>query len=365
VSSRSQRVEVASRRRLRLPWTRPAAIAVVVLAIAAAACGSSSSSLPAAGTASPAAAASGFYQNFVRGNISSACDYAEPSEQSRCNSVFSSNRFTATVSNLDIGQTFTDGNQALVVFTFTQSCGSSGSSSATTCSPGNSNPSAGLPSLQTALSSSSGNDVVACVDVGGLWYVEFAAGGGTGASTGATGAGTGSTGTTGGAASSSLPAEGTGSPAAAVSGFIQNEAGGNSSSACDYVAPSEQSKCNSAFSEAHVTVTISNPGIGQTFTDGNQALVVFTTTNGCASTSVSGATPTSTCFSNSSPSAGLPSSDAGFGAALQAALSASDSTVVPCVDIGGLWYVELAAGGTGTTGSSGTTGNSSGDTGTT
>jgi hypothetical protein len=155
--------------------------------------------------------------------------------------------------------------------------------------------------------------------------------------------------------SSNTPAAGHGSPAAAVVGFLQGLANNNVASACSYAAPNEQSQCNAGFAKG-VSVTQSGFGTGNTFTDGNQALVVLVASSYCIG---AGSAPTTTtCFSNSDPNKDLPSSAAGFQSALNVAFGSSVSPLAAAVQVNGQWYAEFAAGGggAGTTGATGVTG---------
>jgi hypothetical protein len=165
--------------------------------------------------------------------------------------------------------------------------------------------------------------------------------------------------------SGGLPASGTGSPAAAASGFVQALENHDSSTACSFVVPDQQATCKTDFSSAVSSFT--SPGIGNTFTDSDQALVAMTATKACL-----GTTPASTvCNANSNANQGLPTSDAGFASAYQAALGSSTQLTLACEQVDGQWYVNLGltGGATGTTGATttstpGTTG-ATGNTGTT
>jgi hypothetical protein len=150
--------------------------------------------------------------------------------------------------------------------------------------------------------------------------------------------------------SSGLPAAGTGTPQAAVSGFIGNLPT-SVSAACGYVVPSEQAQCNKTF--AGGTFSIANPAIGKSFQDGNEALVVVLSTDSC--TGLAGST--SICNSNTDASAGLPSSQADFATAFQATFQSNSTAVAPCIEFGGVWYVELAPGGTASSSATAVTGN--------
>jgi len=161
--------------------------------------------------------------------------------------------------------------------------------------------------------------------------------------------------------SGGLGTAGTGSPSAALSGFIGGLVNSNPATACTFVAPNQQSECNKGF--ANASLKTSGLGLGNTFTDGSQAIQVVTASSFCLG--VGAAPTTTTCLSNSNKNAGLPSSDAGFAAALATTFSSSSSPDTACVDINGAWYVELAPGGgpatstsTGATGATGPTGGS-------
>jgi hypothetical protein len=153
-----------------------------------------------------------------------------------------------------------------------------------------------------------------------------------------------------GSSGNGLPAAGTGTPQAAVSGFIGNLPT-DVSAACGYVVPSQQAQCNKTF--AGGTFSITSPSIGQSSVDGNEALVVVLSTNSC--TGLAGST--SICNSNTNASAGLPSSQSDFATAFQATFASNATAVAPCIEFGGVWYVELAPGGTASSSATGATGN--------
>ncbi len=127
------------------------------------------------------------------------------------------------------------------------------------------------------------------------------------------------------------------SPKAAVAGFLSGVTSGGSG-LCPYVDPSDQSDCTSELGEVHTSLTgaytIANDAI-----QGDEALVAVTGSV-CISFSA-GTTATSTCGHNSDSSAGLPTSTGGFQQAYESAVEASgdnDSTI-PCIEVGGSWYV--------------------------
>lgn len=163
--------------------------------------------------------------------------------------------------------------------------------------------------------------------------------------------------------SAGLPSPGHGSPAAAASGFVQGLSQGNGTGACAYVVPDQESACTAALPSSHFT--FESPGIGNTKTVGDQALVSIISTKACISQTSS----TTNCVSNSNPNQGLPSSDSGFASAYSAAQGTSDALTLPMQNVNGQWYVNLGlpTGNTGTTGATGTTGTGSttGTTGTT
>jgi hypothetical protein len=102
--------------------------------------------------------------------------------------------------------------------------------------------------------------------------------------------------------------------------------------------------------------------LGNTFTDGNQALVVLVAKQLCLTVKVT--TTTTTCLSNDNPSEDLPTSDSGFQSALQIAFNSSTAALTACVQVAGEWYVELTAGGGANTGATGTGPTGTGVTGT-
>jgi hypothetical protein len=170
------------------------------------------------------------------------------------------------------------------------------------------------------------------------------------------GSGAGNTGPSSTSASSS--STGSSSPTAAASAFYMDLAKSDFSGACGFVVPGEDGACISNFQGASFAIT--DPGVGKDFVDGNQALVVLTSTKACFGTG--GSSSTTSCGSNTNPSAGLPTSDADFATAEQSA-SNSNFTTLPCSEVGGAWYVQIVSAGVGTTGAGAPS--STGNTGTT
>jgi collagen type VII alpha len=186
---------------------RAAAVALGAVALVATACGGGG--LPAGGTGSPSAAASGFVQGLESHNPTTACSFVAPDQQSTCRAGLGSS--VASFTGVGIGNTFTDGNQALVALTATKAC--VGASPSSTVCNSNSNANQGLPSSDSGFASayqaalgSSTQLTLACERVSGQWYVDLGLTGATGTTgtstststpTGATG-GTGGTGNTGG-----------------------------------------------------------------------------------------------------------------------------------------------------------------------
>lgn len=144
---------------------------------------------------------------------------------------------------------------------------------------------------------------------------------------------------------------GSATPKEAASRWWYALAKGDNSEACGYVLPSQRANCSSAFQ--HGGAGITDPGVGNAFVDGTQALVAVLTKSACFAYGTG--TTTTMCFSNSNPDGGLPASDAGFAAAQQNA-SSIEGTLVECGELDGLWFVELETPGSGTTGVSGPSG---------
>lgn len=182
---------------------------VALLAVGAAACGGGSG-LPAGGTGSPGAAASGFVQNIANGNISAACGFVVPDQQNTCRTGF--NGAKITMSGAKLGNTYTVGNEALVVLIFSKVCAIPPGSTSTCTS--NSDANAGLPSSNAGFASAMHNAFtsptetdVPCAKVNGQWYVELSPIPGSAGATGTTGSSTvpGSTGATGPTGSTTTP----------------------------------------------------------------------------------------------------------------------------------------------------------------
>jgi hypothetical protein len=140
---------------------------------------------------------------------------------------------------------------------------------------------------------------------------------------------------------------GTGSPAAAATGFLENFAVG-SIFACDYAAPTDLEQCPKLVETVRFAGRPSGMtyGLGNTATVGNEALVAMTTNYGCFSVYLvppGSSAPRRSCFSNGDQNLGLPKSVAGFAAAY----AASDGwpfgkdKAIPCVKMNGRWYVDV------------------------
>jgi hypothetical protein len=132
------------------------------------------------------------------------------------------------------------------------------------------------------------------------------------------------------------PAPGHQSPQAATVGFIRGLAAG-AKDACVYVAPQNLVPCASAF-PASTTFSIANLGIGATTTRGTQAVVTVT---GKFCTTQTGQT---TCATNINQTTGQPRGNtaAAFATAYHPAVQESiGHRAIPCLSIGGQWYVDL------------------------
>jgi hypothetical protein len=126
------------------------------------------------------------------------------------------------------------------------------------------------------------------------------------------------------------------SPKAAVAGYLSGLAAGGSG-LCPYVDPSDQADCSSELAQVHTGIT-GTYAIGNDVVQGTEAIVTLT---GSVCISFSAAsTETSSCAHNSNSSAGLPTSSAAFEQAFETAEQGNaDSSTLPCVEIGGSWYV--------------------------
>jgi hypothetical protein len=131
----------------------------------------------------------------------------------------------------------------------------------------------------------------------------------------------------------SKPPPGHQSPANAMAGFIGNMLGNRPEAACRYAVPSQFSLCALALSAEGKAS--GGWTIGDTATSGNRPVVDVEYANACM---------VGTCISNSNPAAGLPASGLSFDAAFKQARQAQGFTL-PCVRIGGNWYVDVTQGG--------------------
>jgi hypothetical protein len=107
--------------------------------------------------------------------------------------------------------------------------------------------------------------------------------------------------------------------------------------ACTYVAPQELVPCAAAF-PATTAFTITNLGIGKTALRGSQAVVTIT---GKFCTTQGGST---TCATNAGVTTGQPrgSGAAAFTAAYHPSKPESiGQRAIPCLNVGGQWYVDL------------------------
>lgn len=126
--------------------------------------------------------------------------------------------------------------------------------------------------------------------------------------------------------SGSTPAPGHGSPQAAVMGLIRALASHDTTAACDYFVPAEQSACRGAQLPAGTgTVTI-----GHTVVNGDRALVVVMSAKYCVGNQ---------CLSNNDASKGLPSGSTTFDQAYQATQNNQNDPTTPCQRVNGKWYV--------------------------
>jgi hypothetical protein len=143
---------------------------------------------------------------------------------------------------------------------------------------------------------------------------------------------------------------GSGTPAEAARGFVDALLGGNPSAACDYVLPTQIPVCQANIADVHFTA--SAVGVGNTFTDGTQAVVDVEETRVCVKVVH---TATTVCGANNDPNAGLPTSDAQFASVYNQAVNGGQAALIACTQVNGEWYVDTgAATTTGTTGPSGT-----------
>lgn len=121
-------------------------------------------------------------------------------------------------------------------------------------------------------------------------------------------------------------------PAAAVTGFFDGLQQNNVQKACSYIAPVQQQTCAQELGQAGA-VTMTGFALGDTYTDGDRALVTAIVTEICF-----GGTD---CQQNSNRRGGLPSSKSDFDAAFANAENSSTDPANQCVEIDGKWYVQL------------------------
>jgi hypothetical protein len=132
----------------------------------------------------------------------------------------------------------------------------------------------------------------------------------------------------------------TGTPGAVALDMIKAGNSNNEGRVCQDVEPAAQAGCQSAAARIvnSSTVRYSHFALGYTAISGSRALVVVT---GKACSSPGG----STCRSNSDPAAALSSGSsfsALFARASRAGASGGPYSLVPCVRVGGHWYVYSA-----------------------
>jgi hypothetical protein len=157
---------------------------------------------------------------------------------------------------------------------------------------------------------------------------------------------------------SQAPNNGSGTPADAAGGYVDALLGSDPSAACDYVLPASIPACQSNIVAVHFTAN--GQRLGNSYTDGTQAVVVVEETSVCVQiVHVS----TTVCGSNGDPNAGLPATDADFASIYQQALNGGQAALIACTQVNGLWYVDTGA-ATGTTGATGSGATGSGATGT-
>lgn len=130
----------------------------------------------------------------------------------------------------------------------------------------------------------------------------------------------------GSASSGSTPAPGHGSPQAAVMGLIRGLAAHDTSAACDYFVPAEQSACHGT----QLPATTGTVTIGHTAVKGDRALVVVMSSKYCVGNQ---------CLSNSDSTKGLPSGSTTFDQAYQATQNNQNDPTTPCQRVNGKWYV--------------------------
>jgi hypothetical protein len=145
---------------------------------------------------------------------------------------------------------------------------------------------------------------------------------------------------TGSGSSGTQAANGGSTPAQATSGFVQGILSPRRVPACDYVVPNQKLQCQAAMAGFHITG--SGVSTGNTFVNGDQALVSLLARRLCTSALTQNGR---SCKSNSDPNAGLPRTATGFPAAYAATFVAGRTalTAIPCLKVGGRWYVNLVA----------------------
>ena len=138
----------------------------------------------------------------------------------------------------------------------------------------------------------------------------------------------------------SSPSPGTGSPGGVIEADVADVNAGNLTAGCGLLEPSEQALCTQAVTgQSSNGASIQNFGLGYIAIDGDEALVGTVGTN---------CTPTNSppCHTNSDPAA-IFSGGQTFATLYNAALTAENGTssnysLVPCVEIGGAWYLNLS-----------------------
>jgi hypothetical protein len=135
---------------------------------------------------------------------------------------------------------------------------------------------------------------------------------------------------------------GHGSPKAAVDGFVSGLISGGTAW-CSYVDPSDQSDCTAGATEAGLTVT-GTYQIRNQVVQANEAIV--TLTGSLCHSNQGAATTAPSCFTNNNSNAGLPPGAGSFAQAYSAAENnASGYDAIPCIEVNGSWYVNLATNG--------------------
>lgn len=144
--------------------------AAVVAAALLAGCGTSLGGTdPPAGHESPASAMAGFVGNMLANHPAAACKYAAPAASPCAIALAAEGKLSGT---WRIGKTAISGNRAIVDVEYANACGLG-------ICINNSDPNAGLPgpglSFDTAFKQASNakNYAMACIRIGGAWYVLF------------------------------------------------------------------------------------------------------------------------------------------------------------------------------------------------